>query len=165
MTADVATPSIESLSLMLWRERELLNELLYRLDVENLVLNSGHVHHLAPAASDVDRVLTALRETEALRILACTAVGEEYALGPDASLREIAAVAPAPWDGILLEHRDAFLAVSHQIMALAAQNRQSLELGQRAIRETLLGYGDTAGESANPYRAHDTNPVIVDRDI
>ena len=48
---------MEKLSLVLWRERELLEELHYRLEVEQLVLASGRSRWLAHATRDVDALL------------------------------------------------------------------------------------------------------------
>ena len=42
---------------ILWRERELLDTLLYRLEVEQLVLASGRTDRLMRAAQDVESTL------------------------------------------------------------------------------------------------------------
>ena len=42
--------SMEDLSSVLWRERELLETLLFKLEIEQLVLASGRTRWLAPAA-------------------------------------------------------------------------------------------------------------------
>lgn len=61
--------SMEDLSSVLWRERELLETLLYKLEVEQLVLAGGRSHWLATAAREVERVLDRIREIEVLRAL------------------------------------------------------------------------------------------------
>ncbi len=48
---------MEDLSLILWRERELLETLLYKLEQEQLVLASGRTRWLARAAREVETVL------------------------------------------------------------------------------------------------------------
>ena len=49
--------SMEDLSSVLWRERDLLELLLFKLEVEQLVLTSGRTHWLAVAAREVETVL------------------------------------------------------------------------------------------------------------
>ncbi|HET9419737.1 MAG TPA: flagellar export chaperone FlgN, partial [Nocardioides sp.] len=61
---------MERLSQVLWRERELLEELLFRLEVEQLVLASGRNRWLPAAAADVERLLHDLRRTEVMRAAA-----------------------------------------------------------------------------------------------
>ena len=43
-----------------------------------------------------------------------------------------------PWRTILFDHREAFLSVSREILALAETNRELLTTGLRSARETLL---------------------------
>ncbi len=61
---------MEDLSLILWRERELLDTLLYKLEIEQLVLAGGRSRWLPSAAREVETVLDAIRETELLRAVA-----------------------------------------------------------------------------------------------
>ena len=61
---------MEKLSLILWRERELLDTLLFKLEIEQLVLASGRTRWLTRAAREVEPVLETLRETEILRAVA-----------------------------------------------------------------------------------------------
>ena len=116
--------AVEKLCLVLWRERELLDTLLYRLEVEQLVLASNRTEHLMRAARDVEAVLETLRETEILRATAADA-------------------APEPWATILHEHREAFASSTRQITALADSNRDLLTQGYRQAREALAGLGET----------------------
>lgn len=132
---------MEDLSLLLWRERELLETLLYRLEQEQLVLASGRTHWLARAAREVEAVLETLRETEVLRALAADHAAAAVGLAPNPSLRELADRAPEPWRTILHEHREALLAHSRLITDLAAANRGLLTAGYRAARETLMALG------------------------
>ncbi|MBS42947.1 MAG: flagellar biosynthesis protein FlgN [Nocardioides sp.] len=141
---------MEKLGQVLWQERELLDTLHYRLEVEQLVLASGRSHHLMRAARDVDAVLTTLRETEVLRAVAADAAAEELGLAPSPSLRELAEASPEPWRTILDEHRQAFSRVTEQISAMADTNRELLTQGYRSAREALASLGEPATESYRP---------------
>jgi hypothetical protein len=141
---------MERLSTVLWRERELLDQLHYRLEVEQLVLASGRPRWLAAAARDVDSVLSTIRETEVLRAVAADAAAEAVGMTSNPSLSALVEAAPEPWSSILGEHRQAFVEVTADIGALADLNRDLISAGLRSARETLLSLG---GESTDGYAA------------
>nr|WP_157345729.1 flagellar protein FlgN [Nocardioides sp. MAH-18] len=129
---------------VLWRERELLEALLYRLDVEALVMSSGRTRWLTNAARDVDDAVEALREVEILRAIAADEAAEAVGLAPNAGLGELIAVAEEPWVGILTEHRDTFLTLVEEISRVAQSNRALIVAGLRATQDTLLGIDRSA---------------------
>lgn len=141
---------MERLSTVLWRERELLDQLHYRLEVEQLVLASGRSRWLASAARDVDSVLSTIRETEVLRAVAADAAAEAVGMTSNPSLSALVEAAPEPWSSILGEHRQAFVEVTADIGALADLNRDLISAGLRSARETLLSLG---GETTDGYAA------------
>ena len=146
---------MEDLSLILWRERELLETLLYKLEIEKLVLASGRSRWLATAAKEVEAVLAAVRETELLRAIAADEAAASIGMASNPSLRALAEAVDEPWRSILLDHRDAFVDYMRQITDIAAANRELLTAGQLAARETLLslnGLPDTY--------AHDGKAVV-----
>jgi len=159
---------MERLSTVLWRERELLDQLHYRLEVEQLVLASGRSRWLAAAARDVDTMLSTIRETEVLRAVAADAAAEAVGMTSNPSLSALVEAASEPWASILAEHRQAFLEVTADIGALADLNRDLISAGLRSARETLLSLG---GESTDGYAADGratAEPVrhrLVDRSL
>ncbi|MFC6288152.1 flagellar export chaperone FlgN [Nocardioides sp. GCM10027113] len=141
---------MERLSLVLWRERELLETLHYKLEVEQLVLASGRSRWLMEAARDVDAVLGTIRETEVLRAVAADEAAASIGMSSNPSLGALAEAAPEPWSAIFTEHREAFVKVTADIAALADSNRDLISAGYRSARETLLALGDTTdGYSAD----------------
>lgn len=151
---DVHTPEegpvMEKLSHILWRERELLETLLFKLEVEQLVMAGGRTRWLLRAAKEIESVLETIRETEVLRAVAADEVAAACGLTHNPSLRALAEVAPAPWDTILADHRDAFAALAADIAAMADANRELVSAGARYARETLLALTDgTDGYSAD----------------
>lgn len=133
---------MEKLSLILWRERELLETLLYRLEVEQLVLTSGRSSWLARATRDVEGVLETLRETEVLRAVAADEAAEQAGLSTHSSLRELADAAPEPWRSMLHEHRDAFASVTRRLTETADTNRDLITAGHRAARDIMMNLDD-----------------------
>ena len=147
---------MEDLSLILWRERELLETLLYKLEMEKLVLASGSSRWLGTSAKEVEGILGSLRETELLRAVVADEAAASIGMAANPSLRALAEAVDEPWRSILLDHRAAFVQYSREIMELAASNRELLTTGQQAARDTFLGLTETAA-SYSP-----TGTAVVD---
>lgn len=157
---------MEQLSQVLWRERELLEELLFRLEVEQLVLASGRNRWLQHAAADVERLLDSLRRTEVLRATAAGQAAERAGLEASESLRSLAESCDEPWRQILLDHHRAFVGLTDEIAAMADTNRHLITRGYQAAREVLTEIGGPDsytpdGEAAGPAPA----PRLVDRSL
>jgi FlgN protein len=135
---------VEKLSLILWRERELLELLAYKLELERLVLGSGHTRWLAQSNREVEEVLVSLRETEVLRAMAADEAAHAVGLDPNPSLSGLAEAAAEPWRTILLDHRDAFLVATREIAELSDANKGLITAGYRSAHETLLAIRGTA---------------------
>ncbi len=144
---------MEDLSLILWRERELLETLLYKLEIEKLVLASGQSRWLASSAREVEGVLGLLRETELLRAVAADEAATSLGLASNPSLRSLAESVEEPWRSILLDHREAFVAYTREITEIAATNRELLTVGQQAAREMFLGLTEQSASYAPDGRA------------
>lgn len=129
---------LNTLSTLLWRERELLELLLFKLEEEQLLLTSGRTRWLAQATREVEVVLEQIREAELGRAVEVEAVAAALGLPADASLQDLAAAAPPPWDQVLTSHREAFIALTSQISDLSHSNRDLLATSHRATQETLL---------------------------
>lgn len=135
---------MEKLSLILWRERGLLETLHYRLEVEQLVMSSGQTRWLLQAANDVELMLEEIRGTEILRAVAADEAAAAVGLAANPSLSSLIERADEPWRSILADHRDAFAAASAEITRLAEANRTLISAGLRAAHETLLSLGGDA---------------------
>jgi hypothetical protein len=130
--------SLTDLSSVLWRLRELLELLLFKLEEEQVLLASGRTRWVAHATREVELVLEQIRHAEVVRAAHTHAVATELGLAPDVSMANLAAAAPAPWNELLHQHRRAFVTMTAEITALANANRDLLTRGQRAARETML---------------------------
>lgn len=135
---------MEKLSLILWRERELLELLAYKLELEQLVLASGRTRWLANATREVEEVLETLRETEVLRAVAADEAAEELGLPAGPTLSTLAEAAPEPWQSILQDHRTAFVTATREIADLSESSRGLITAGYRSARETLMSIGGNA---------------------
>jgi hypothetical protein len=133
---------LREVSAILWRERHLLELLLFKLDEEQLVLAAGLTRWLPRATREVEMVLEEIRQTELERAVEVSRVAVDLGLPAGASLRQLADAAPQPWQGILLEHRQAFLTHTDEITSLVQANRELLVRGQKAVRDVLASIGD-----------------------
>lgn len=141
---------LQDVSNILWRERHLLDLLLFKLEEEQLVLAAGRTRWIAQATREIEMVLDEIRQVELARAMAVehVAVGLGLAAGP--SLRALTEAAPEPWGGLLAEHRAAFLAATEKIVALAQANRELLTHGQQAARDVLANLGESRAETYSP---------------
>ncbi|MBI1758575.1 MAG: flagellar export chaperone FlgN [Actinobacteria bacterium] len=122
----------------LWREREALELLLFKLEEEQLVLAGGRSRWLAHATREVEMVLDRIKQTEVLRAVQVDALAADLGLPPNPSLSALADAAGDPWTELFREHRAAFLTLTAEITAMAEANRDLLTTGQRAVREAML---------------------------
>ncbi|GGT08375.1 hypothetical protein GCM10010156_76740 [Planobispora rosea] len=130
--------SLADLSSTLWRIREMMDLLLFKLEEEQLVLAAGKTRWLPHATREVEMVLEQIRKTEVLRAAQVDAVAEELGLPPAPSLQALAAAAGAPWSDLFLQHRNAFLTLTAEISAIAEANKELLTAGARAVQEALM---------------------------
>jgi len=158
--------SMEELSSVLWQERELLETLLYKLEVEQLVLAGGRTRWLPAAAREIDACLERIRGVELLRAVAVDAVAAELGLEPNPSLQQIANQSEEPWRGIWLDHREAFTTVAAQIGHMSESTRTLLTAGYQAAQATLLSMTDGAGTYGADGSVDSDRPVsLVDRSL
>ena len=138
---------LSEVSNILWRERQLLELLLFKLEIEQLLLSSGKTRWLSLAAREIEDILEAIKNAELARAVEVENLALELGLPASASLRELADVAPAPWKHILEEHRNGFLVSTQEIANLATSNHELLVKGQRDVHDALSWLGENQDET------------------
>jgi hypothetical protein len=128
---------LAEISTILWRERELLELCLFKLEEEQLLLRAERTRWLARATAEVEIVLTEIRRMELARATAVDAAAAELGLAPNPSLAALAEACAEPWASILREHRASFSTLTAEIAALAAANRELLGARQAATEAAL----------------------------
>ena len=137
--------SANELSTLLWRERELLDLLLFKLEEEQLLLTAGRSKWLHHATREVEAVLAHLRTTGIERTVEASAVAIEWGLPEDATLRQLVEDAPdAVWQEVLQSHLTALTALTGQIADVRDTNLTYLRAATRATQETLATVGTGA---------------------
>ncbi|MCL2454496.1 MAG: flagellar protein FlgN [Micrococcales bacterium] len=143
-----------NLSEVLWRERHLLELLVFKLEEEQLIITSGRTRWLSHATREVENVLDEIRAADLGRAIEADEAAVMLGLEPGCSLNTLASAAPAPWDELLRAHRDAFCSLTAEIASLGAGNRDLLAISHKAAQEALAGLQksvmtyDDSGQSA-----------------
>ena len=152
--------SLPDLAAVLWRQRELLERLVYRLECEQLLLAAGRTRFLALATGEVEELLDRLRVLEVQRSGVADRVAAEAGLAPGTGLGQLAAAVQPPWTGVLLEHREALLALTGELAALAETNRGLMAAGLRAVEAAVAGLGGRAGTTSVGYDARGRSDLL-----
>src|SRR5688572_20186470 len=81
--------AVEDLSHQLWTMRELLQHLVYKLEVQGLLMNTNRNRWLPFAIAEVDAVLAAVDQVEALRADASRRITSQRGLPSDIRLTDL----------------------------------------------------------------------------
>lgn len=127
----------ERLSALLWRERELLNLLLFKAEEKQFIIVTNKSRWLPLIAREIEAVLQELRVLEVERAAQTEVIAAELGLDVNPSLRQIAQSAPAPWQDLLNEHHTNLLTIVTEIRTLSETNRGLLENGLSALNDSL----------------------------
>ena len=128
---------LNDVSTVLWRERHLLELLVFKLEEERLLLTAGKVRWVNHASREVEIVLEQLRAAELFRAVKVEAAALEFGLETCPGLRSLSQAAPEPWSSIFSRHRQACLELTGEVRDLSERNRQMLAKGRDAAREAL----------------------------
>jgi hypothetical protein len=158
---------LQEVSTTLWQERNLLELLLFKLEEEQLLLAAGRTRWLARATREVEVVLDRIREAEIMRSMEVDDVAESLLLPPGPSLQQLAEHAPAPWDTMFQDHRQAFLELTDEITSLAASNRELVARGQRATQDFLANFvGPVSAPTGYPTDTQrERTPLVLNQRI
>jgi hypothetical protein len=137
---------LEEFSHLLWQLRDLTGNLVYRLEVQQLLLVAGRVRWIAASADDVDRAIEVIRRKEAARVRMVERLSTFLGTPLDASLRDLCAVVPTPWDVVLGEHHVEFLKLTAEAEDAARDNRELLHQGLAEVRQFLREMGGPAAD-------------------
>ncbi len=160
-----AEMDLSGLSAVLWREREVLDTLLYRLDVQQLLLMGGRDVWLVRVSREIEEAIEQVRSIELERAVLFDVAARQLGLEPSPSLSSIAAVVPDPWGDLLTEHYQAFMDLSSRIQAVIALNRELATAAQQAAQDVISGIRGESEAPLNLYQPsgtpeRDTRPAV-----
>ncbi len=153
---------------VLWHQRDLILRLIYRLEVQQLVLASGRTQWIAMATEDVEDAIAEVQRQEVARAALVEDLSGPLGTPPDASLRDLIETAPQPWDLVLAEHHTEFLRLANDAEEAARNNRDILQQGLGDVRDLLESYGSspgsTYGDRPSGSSSGPASSVLVDRE-
>ncbi|MCU1545251.1 MAG: flagellar biosynthesis protein FlgN [Homoserinimonas sp.] len=134
------------LSASLWRERELLELLMFKLEEEQLLLTAGKSRWLQFATREVEQVMDRLRSAGLARAVEVASLAKEWDAHEDVTLRELVGHAPdGAWAEIFSSHLKAMTEITGQIKELRDSNEQYLRTAIRSTQETMADSGPEVG--------------------
>lgn len=138
--------SANELSACLWRERELLDLLAFKLEEEQFLLTSGKSRWLQYATREVEQVMERLRNAGFARTVEASIVAAEWGADENVTLRELVAKAPSgPWADIFAAHLAALTEQTNQIKELRDLNEHYLRTAIRFIQDAQADGGTESG--------------------
>jgi hypothetical protein len=158
---------LAELTRLLWRQRELIGELQYRLEVQQLVMTNGRQDRLHLAVADVESVLDRIRDLEDQRLGVVAECAVQLGLPVGASLQQLIEASPDPWAFALADHQAELLRLVADTEELAAANRSLAVRGAEESRHAFatlgVGPGTTYGRDGGR-SGLGLPPTLVDRD-
>jgi hypothetical protein len=142
--------NLGKLSAILWEERQLLELLIFKLEEESLVVDSGRHHWLGRATSEIQFVLSNIESAEIRREELTKIVAGELALGQSPALGEIVDCCSEPWATTFYDHRKALKTLIERVLEISHKNREVLSKYVIAVTDALSIVGKAAGESSGP---------------
>ena len=134
------------LSASLWRERELLELLVFKLTEEQLLLTSGKARWLQYATQEVEQVMNKLRTAGLARSIEVSSLAEDWGVDANSTLRELTiSSTDDTWRDILTAHLVAMTELTSEIQELRDLNVQYLRTAIRSTQEALAQDGSASG--------------------
>jgi hypothetical protein len=133
---------MHELSAVLWRERELLETLHFKLDMEHLLLTTGAHRWLGRASQEIEYVTARLKEVGLARAVEAAEVAESLGLDAMSTLRQlVAACEDLVWRDLLESHLEALLRVTAAIAEVRDGNERMLREAGRIAQDAAAGVG------------------------
>jgi hypothetical protein len=130
---DSQTKELSEFCGVLWREREIVERVLFKLLGQQLVLQAGQTRWLVAANTEIELAINDLRVVEVMRCAESDRLADHLGLTSGATLAQLADASPEPWGSILAEHRDALRDLANEIDRAVRDNRALLIEGASAV--------------------------------
>jgi hypothetical protein len=130
---DSQTKELSEFCGVLWREREVVERVLFKVLGQQLVLKSGQLRWLVAANNEIELAVNDLRVIEVMRCAEADRLADHLGTTNGATLAQLAAIAPEPWGSILAEHRDALRDLAAEIDTAVRENRTLLVDGATTL--------------------------------
>jgi hypothetical protein len=143
----------EDLSHQLWTMRELLQHLVFKLEVQGLLMSSNRIRWVPFAAAEVDAILEAIDEVEQLRAGASQRLTAQRGFPSDIRLTDLIDRLGPPWGPLLAQHRVHLLSLQAEIEEMSRANHEMARRGLMRSREVIAAMGEGAVDVYDPHGA------------
>ena len=140
----------EDLSHQLWTMRELLQHLVFKLEVQGLLLSTSRTRWVPFAAAEVDAILEAIDEVEQARAAASLRLTAQQGLPADIRLTDLIDHLGSPWAALLAQHRLHLLSLQAEIEEISRANHDAARRGLMRSREVIAAMGEAAVDVYDP---------------
>jgi hypothetical protein len=114
---------LREVSNILWRERQVRDLLVFKLEAKHRVLASGNSRWLAHADREVETVRAAVRRVELERTVLVSAAARDLGREDVQSLGDLAELAPSPWHTIFSDHQLALRELAAEAISVTNTER------------------------------------------
>ncbi len=140
----------EDLSHQLWTMRELLEQLVYKLEVQGLLLASSRARWMPYITAELEAIIDGINEVEAARSAASQRLARQCGVSPSLSLAELITHIDEPWGGLLGQHRLHLLSLQAEIEDISRTNHELARRGLMRSREIIASLGEQTVDVYDP---------------
>ena len=140
----------EDLSHQLWTMRELLEQLVYKLEVQGLLLAASRARWIPYVTAELEAIIEAIGEIEMSRAAASSRLARQHRQPQHASLAELIEHVEAPWAGLLQQHRLHLLSLQSEIEEISRANHEMAKRSLMRSREIIASLGEQSVDVYDP---------------
>jgi hypothetical protein len=133
------------LNQLLWRERDVLEDVLYRLQVQQLLLVEGRERWVERSVDDLERSLARVERYQRMHRDLLDDISAYLPVHGGSTLSEVVAVTPSPWDDIFEEQQASVLVLINEIEAASRDNHGLARRGMVQAGEAMERFGQATG--------------------
>lgn len=116
--------------------------LLYKFEVEQMLLAAGNSRWLPLATREAEAVIERLKTATLSMTVASSALASEWGLPPETRLRELGTAAEGAWHGIFGAHLDTLRSLIQEIRSIRVSNDRLLRSALRTTQDTFEAAAD-----------------------
>jgi hypothetical protein len=121
---------LREVSNILWRERQVRDLLVFKLEAQQRVRASGQSRWLAHASREVETVRAAVKRVELERTVVVSAAARDLGHDDVRSLGDLADVVPSPWHTIFSDHQVALSELAAEAVSVMNTDRGLARCGR-----------------------------------
>jgi hypothetical protein len=140
----------EDLSHQLWTMRELLEQMVYKLEMQGLLLAAGRTRWLPFLNSEIESLMEAVNAVDTARSQASARLARRYGLRPDVTLSELLQYVEHPWGQLLSQHRLHLVSLQSEVEDVSNSNQELARRGLMRSREIIASLGEQSVDVYDP---------------